>query len=64
MEIGKFGMKAMPPQSWWNVFMWTNPPDSRVAVANNTDACLYLAEQAAMVLCINPNNKTVSHESL
>jgi hypothetical protein len=47
LEIGSFGMSKQPPQSWWNIFMWTNPPDSRAAVANNTDACLYLAEQAA-----------------
>ncbi|MFA6448581.1 MAG: M14 family zinc carboxypeptidase [bacterium] len=47
MEIGKFGIKAQPPQSWWNIFMWTNPPDVRETVANNTDACLYLTGQAA-----------------
>jgi hypothetical protein len=47
MEIGKFGMKSAPPQSWWNIFMWTNPADVAATVANNTDACIYLAEQAA-----------------
>ncbi len=47
MEIGKIGIKKTPPHSWYNIFMWTNPPDAAAETANNTDACLHLIERAA-----------------
>ncbi len=47
LEIGSFGLKKAPPRSWFNIFMWTNPPDAHAEIENNTDACVRLAELVA-----------------
>ncbi len=47
LEIGPMGMARHLPASLWNIFMWANPGDVAATTANNTAACLHLADLAA-----------------
>lgn len=46
MEIGSLGIRSATPASLWNIFLWSNPPDVRPALENNTPASLVIAEAA------------------